>query len=59
MPAKLTVREFFKRYPDDEACLNHIMTVRFGMRHACRACGKEATFHRLTNRRAFACAVSG
>src|SRR6202167_1851277 len=52
---KLTVGEFFARFPDDEACLNHIMEVRFGMRHVCRACGVEGTFHKLTNRRAFSC----
>jgi len=57
---KLTVREFFARFPDDDSCLNHIMEVRFGMRHVCRACGKDSTFHRLTNRpRAFACASCG
>ena len=57
---KLTVREFFARFPDDDSCLNHIMEVRFGMRHVCQACGKDSTFHRLTNRpRAFACANCG
>lgn len=54
-----SVRDFFKRFPDDEACLVHIMNVRFGMRHVCRACGVEATFHRMTDRRAFACAACG
>lgn len=56
---KLTVREYFKRFPDDEACLTHIMTVRFGLRHSCRACGQEATFHRLENRRAYSCSRCG
>ena len=52
MTTKLTVREFFERFPDDEACLNHIMDVRFGLRHVCRKCGVESTFHRLANGRA-------
>jgi transposase len=56
---KLTVGEFFARFPDDEACLNHIMEVRFGMRHVCQACGVEGTFHKLTGRRAFSCASCG
>ncbi len=56
---KLTVKEFFARFPNDEACLTHVMTVRYGMRHTCRACGVEATFHRLANRRAFACSQCG
>lgn len=54
-----SVREFFQRFPDDEACLEHIMRVRFGMRHTCRKCGVESTFHRMENRRAWACANCG
>lgn len=58
--AKLTVRQFFARFPDDEACLNHIMEVRYGMRHTCRKCGTvDATFHKLEKRRAFSCASCG
>jgi transposase-like protein len=56
---KLTVREFFARFPDEETCLNHIMEVRFGMRHVCQVCGVEGTFHKLTNRRAFSCSSCG
>ena len=57
---KLTVREFFKRFPSEEACLEHVMTVRFGHRHTCGACGVvDATFHRLENRKAYACAHCG
>ena len=54
-----SVREFFKRFPDDEACLEHIFNVRFGDKHVCRACGVESTFHRMSNRRAWACAACG
>lgn len=54
-----SVREFFQRFPDDEACLTHVMDVRYGMRHVCRACGTETSFHRMSNRRAFACAHCG
>ena len=43
---EFSVRDFFQRFPDDEACLNHIMEVRFGMRHTCHKCGVESTFHR-------------
>lgn len=56
---KLTVRQFFARFPDDDACLNHVMEVRYGMRHECRKCGKDATFHRITGRRAFSCSACG
>lgn len=54
-----SVRDFFKRFPDDEACLELIFKVRFGERHVCRACGAESTFHRMSDRRAWACAACG
>lgn len=57
LPRKLTIREFFKRFPDDATCLEHVMDIRFGLRHDCRKCGVVgATFHRLENRKAYECA---
>jgi transposase len=56
---EFSVRDFFKRFSDDEACLNHIMEVRFGMKHVCGKCGADSTFHRMTSRRAFACSHCG
>lgn len=57
---KLTVREFFKLYPDEETCLEHVMEARFGLTHTCAKCGVvNATFHRLQNRKAYACAHCG
>jgi len=57
--AKMTVRQFFDRFPNDDACLEHIMEVRFGLRHDCQKCGVEATFHKLTNRKAYSCSQCG
>jgi transposase-like protein len=60
MGTKLTIRQFFARFPDDETCLQHVMDVRYGLRHTCRKCGVvDATFHRMSDRRAFACAHCG
>ena len=59
MSEKFTVRDFFKRFPDDDACLQHVMEVRFGARHVCAACGVESTFHRIAKRKAYACAACG
>jgi transposase len=56
---KFSVRDFFARFPDDEACLQHIMDVRYGMKHPCRKCLNLSTFHRMTDRRAFACSHCG
>jgi len=50
------VREFFARFPDEAACLDHIMTVRFGgTTMFCEACGVEGAFHKLRDRRVYAC----
>ena len=59
MSAKLTVREFFQQFPSDDACLEHVMEVRYGLRHACGKCGQDATFHRLSERKAYVCSRCG
>lgn len=57
---KFGVREFFKRFPDEDSCLDHVFAVRHGFRHTCRKCGViDATFHRITGRKAYACAHCG
>jgi transposase-like protein/predicted RNA-binding Zn-ribbon protein involved in translation (DUF1610 family) len=58
---EFSVREFFQRFPDDDACLAHIMQVRFGgTRFDCPKCGKvDSTFHKLAKRRTFVCANCG
>jgi transposase len=55
----LSVREFFARFPNDNVCLEHIMAVRFGLRHPCTKCLNLSTFHRLADRPAFSCAHCG
>lgn len=59
MAEKFTVKDFFQRFPNDDACLEHVMAVRYGMKHACRVCGVESTFHKLANRKAYCCASCG
>lgn len=58
-PRKTTVRDFFNRFPSDNACLDHVMDVRYGMRHECGKCGQHATFHRLAKRKAYSCSRCG
>lgn len=52
-----SVREFFARFPDEQACLEHIMSVRFGgTKLDCPSCGTVgAQFHKLRERRVYAC----
>ena len=52
-----SVREFFARFPDERACLEHIMSVRYGgTKLDCPLCGTiGAQFHKLRDRRVYAC----
>jgi transposase-like protein/predicted RNA-binding Zn-ribbon protein involved in translation (DUF1610 family) len=53
---EFTVRDFFARFPTEEACLEHIMAVRFGgTTMFCPSCGVEGQFHKLRDRRVYAC----
>lgn len=58
---EFSVREFFARFPNDDACLEHVMNVRYGgTRFDCPSCGTVgATFHKLTNRPAYSCSACG
>jgi transposase len=54
-----SVLELFAEFPNDDVCLHRIMEVRYGLRHVCRKCGKESTFHKLKSERAFGCSHCG
>jgi transposase-like protein/predicted RNA-binding Zn-ribbon protein involved in translation (DUF1610 family) len=58
---EFSVREFFARFPNDDACLAHIMQVRFGgTRFDCPSCGTvDATHHKLAKRRTFVASCCG
>ena len=38
MAKTFTVQDFFKRFPDDDACLDHLMAVRYGETLECQRC---------------------
>lgn len=60
MKAKVpTLRKFLDQFPTEEACLDHLMRTRFGIRHDCAKCGKLAKFHRVKARRSYACEFCG
>lgn len=58
-PKPPTRKDFDKRFPDDDACLEHLKIVRYGARLHCDKCGKEATFYRAKARRSYACEHCG
>lgn len=58
-PKLPTMRQFMDRFPTDESCLDHLMETRYGKRHTCAKCGKEANFHRVKARRCYECDFCG
>jgi len=60
MSTKLTtLKQFQKRFPNDDVCLEHLMRVRYGRRHKCQSCHREAAYYRVTGRRCFECEHCG
>lgn len=55
MAKQFTVQDFFKRFKDDDACLDHLMAVRYGERVTCPKCSKTVRFVRITGIPAYAC----
>jgi hypothetical protein len=53
------IREFQKRFPDEDTCLAHLMRTRFGGRLTCFKCQKQATYYRVKARRSFECEHCG
>lgn len=54
-----TLKSFLERFPTDDSCLEHLMETRYGKRHTCAKCGKEANFHRVKSRRCYECDFCG
>lgn len=59
MAKAFTIQDFFKRFPDDDACLSHLMAVRYGDSVECPKCAKTGKFSRLKKHPAYACAWCG
>jgi transposase-like protein len=55
----MTIKQFNERFPDDEACLEHLMRVRYGETHHCKSCGAEARYYRVKKRRCYECEHCG
>ena len=54
-----TLQDFDRQFPDDDACLDHLMKVRYGHRFPCPRCAREATFYRRVARPAYTCEFCG
>lgn len=59
MAKGFTITEFFRRFPDDDACLDLLMKVRYGETTDCPKCGRHGKFHRLHKEPAYSCQWCG
>ncbi len=59
MTNTFTIQDFFRRFPDDDACLDHIMRVRYGDEPVCPKCERRAKFYKITKERGYACEWCG
>lgn len=54
-----SVLQFFERFPNDDACLDHLWSVRFADQGECPKCAKPSKFHRVKKRPVYECAWCG
>jgi hypothetical protein len=59
MAKPLTVKDFFKRFPDDDTCLQRVMDLRYGRVRDCLGCAKPTEYYRLVKRPAYSCKLCG
>ena len=55
MAKALTIQDFFKKFPDDAACLAHIFSLRYGYEFPCPKCGVVGAFRKLSKQPAYTC----
>jgi transposase len=55
----LSIRQFFKQFPDDETCLQHLFNVRFGQGFECPSCNRPSNWYRIQAERAYSCQWCG
>lgn len=57
---KYTFKQFQTEYPDDDACLDKVMEMRYGGTEIeCPHCKRPSKFHKISKRRAYACQHCG
>lgn len=56
---KLTIQQFFKQFPDDKACLDHLFNVRYGQGFECPKCERPAKWYPIKAERAYSCQWCG
>lgn len=55
----LTTAQFFRQFPNDETCLQHLFDVRFGQGFECPSCERPSNWYRIKSERAYSCQWCG
>lgn len=56
---KYTVKQLQADFPDDQACLDWLIEYLYPEGITCRKCKQKTSHHKITDRRAYACADCG
>lgn len=56
---RFTIKQFNETYPDDDACLYQIFLNHYSKMENCPECQKPFSFHKVTDRKCYACAFCG
>lgn len=56
---KFTIKDFRKRFPNDDTCLEELMISRFGKTGICPSCEKQTKFHRVKSKKVYECQWCG
>ena len=59
MTNTLNILEFFKEFPSDDVCLEHLMVTRYGKSFRCPKCLKNSNFYRVKKHPVYACQWCG
>lgn len=59
MAKQLTTAQFFRKFPNDEVCLQHLFEVRFGQGFECPSCERPSNWYRIKAERAYSCQWCG
>lgn len=57
MNKKFSIKDFLKRYPNDEACLDEVFQMRYPNGVNCVKCKKVTKYHHLTGRKTYSCGL--
>ena len=56
---KITITEFFKKFPDDDTCLDHLFKARYEHDHTCPKCNRKSSWYKIKSEKAYSCQWCG